>query len=147
MGVKFLTPINGRPCKFSKQKENHAISRQMCVDHCILLFKHLSTHMHFITNGNKRFSKTNSTDPRQRVPVRKFDTYAASIQIMQKRLDSCFLPIFSLCRPAISFERARPFSFCQRLGHHRPWPLCPICCFGIFNFCMFLRHFCSQLIR
>ena len=26
--------------------------------------------MHFITNGYKRFSKTNSTDPRQRVPLR-----------------------------------------------------------------------------
>ena len=25
--------------------------------------------MHFITNGYKRFSKTNSTDPRQRVPL------------------------------------------------------------------------------
>ena len=26
--------------------------------------------MHFITNGYKHFSKTNSTDPRQRVPLR-----------------------------------------------------------------------------
>ena len=26
--------------------------------------------MHFVTNGFKRFSKTNSTDPRQRVPLR-----------------------------------------------------------------------------
>ena len=25
--------------------------------------------MHFITNGYKRFSKTNSTDPRQRAPL------------------------------------------------------------------------------
>ena len=37
------------------------------MDHCILLLKHLSNHMHFITNGYKRFSKTNSTDPRQRL--------------------------------------------------------------------------------
>ena len=29
--------------------------------------------MHFITNGYKRFSKTNSTDPRQRVPLREGD--------------------------------------------------------------------------
>ena len=36
-------------------KENHAISRQICVDHCILLLQHLSNHMHFITNGYKRF--------------------------------------------------------------------------------------------
>ena len=27
------------------------------------------TIMHFMTNGYKRFSKTNSTDPRQRVPL------------------------------------------------------------------------------
>ena len=33
-----------------------------------LLFKHLS-NMHFITNGYKRFLETNSTDPRQRVPL------------------------------------------------------------------------------
>ena len=41
----------------------------MCVDHCILLLKHLSNRVHFITNGYKRFSRTNSTDPRQRVPL------------------------------------------------------------------------------
>ena len=35
----------------------------------ILLLQHLSTHMHFVTNAYKRFSKTNSTDPRQRVPL------------------------------------------------------------------------------
>ena len=63
-----LTPINGRPC-CSQSKRNHAILRHICVDHCILLLKHLSNHMHFITNGYKRFSKTNSTDPRQRVPL------------------------------------------------------------------------------
>ena len=34
------------------------------MDDCILLLQHLSTRMHFITNGHKRFSKTNSTDPR-----------------------------------------------------------------------------------
>ena len=53
------------------KKGNHAISGQTCVDHCIPLLKHLSKHrpMHFITNGYKRFSKTNSTDPRQRVPL------------------------------------------------------------------------------
>ena len=51
-------------------KENHAISSDTCMDHYILLLKHLSNHMHFITNGYKRFSKTNSTDPRQRVPLK-----------------------------------------------------------------------------
>ena len=49
-----------------KKKENRAIPRQMCVDHYILLLNHLSL-MHFITNGYKRFSKTNSTDQRQSV--------------------------------------------------------------------------------
>ena len=43
--------------------------RQICVDHGILLLKHLSNHMHFITNGYKRFLQTNSTDPRQSVPL------------------------------------------------------------------------------
>ena len=34
-----------------------------------LLLKHLSKPLPFITNGYKRFSKANSTDPRQRVPL------------------------------------------------------------------------------
>ena len=33
------------------------------------IVKHLSNYMHFITNGYQRFLKTNSTDPRQRVPL------------------------------------------------------------------------------
>ena len=32
-------------------------------------FKTSFDHMHLITNGFKRFSKTNSSDPRQRVPL------------------------------------------------------------------------------
>ena len=31
------------------------------MDHCIPLVQHLFTHVHFITNGYTRFSKTNST--------------------------------------------------------------------------------------
>ena len=50
MGVKFLTPINGRRVN----SQNHTFSRQICVDHCILLLTHLSNHMHFITNGLQR---------------------------------------------------------------------------------------------
>ena len=42
----------------------------MFVDLCILLLKHLSNRMHFVTNGYERFSKTNSTDPRQGVPLK-----------------------------------------------------------------------------
>ena len=65
MGVKFemsdrVRKVKGKPLNL----------KQMCVDHCILLLKHLSNHMHFITNGYKRFSKTNSTDPWQRVPLK-----------------------------------------------------------------------------
>ena len=36
-------------------KGNRAILNDTCVDHYILLLKHLSNHMHFITNGFKRF--------------------------------------------------------------------------------------------
>ena len=45
-----------------------------CVDHYTLLLKYLSNHMHFITNGYKYFLKTNSTDPRQRVPLTIYHT-------------------------------------------------------------------------
>ena len=38
------------------------------MDHYIILFNYLSNHLHFITNGFKHFSKTNSIDPWQRVP-------------------------------------------------------------------------------
>ena len=51
-------------------KGNRAVLRQICVDHCILLSKHLSHHVHFMTNGYKRFLETNSSDPRQRVPLK-----------------------------------------------------------------------------
>ena len=45
---------------------------RVSVNHYILLFKYLSTHMHSITNGYKRFLRANSTDPRQRVPLMVF---------------------------------------------------------------------------
>ena len=45
MGLQSLTTSN----------ENHVILRRICVDHGIVLLHHLSTHMHFITNGYKRF--------------------------------------------------------------------------------------------
>ena len=46
-------------------------SSDTCVDLYILLLKYLSNHMHAITNGlfKHLFSTTNSTDPRQRVPL------------------------------------------------------------------------------
>ena len=51
--------VKGKPCNF-----------EACL--CGLLYstlQHLSTHMHFITNGYKLFSKTQG-DPRQRVPLK-----------------------------------------------------------------------------
>ena len=55
----FVDEVKGKP----------PISSDTCMDHYILLLKYLSNHMHFIANGYKRFSETNSTDPRQRVPL------------------------------------------------------------------------------
>ena len=55
-----------------KEKENHTILSNTCVAHYILLLKYLSNRVHFVTTGYKRFSKTNSTDPRQRVPLNYF---------------------------------------------------------------------------
>ena len=52
--------VNGKPRNF---EEN------LCGSLYILLLKHLSTHMHFITNGYKRFLYSNSSDPRPRVSL------------------------------------------------------------------------------
>ena len=52
-------------------KENRATLSDTCVDHYILLLKHLANYMHFITNGYKRFLETNSSDPRQCVPFKQ----------------------------------------------------------------------------
>ena len=48
--------------------KNHAIFSDACVDHYILLLKYLSNQ--FYNKRLKRFSKTNSTDPRQKVPLK-----------------------------------------------------------------------------
>ena len=56
-------------CQFSKQKGSRAIMRHVCLDHYILLLNYLSNHMHFLTNGFKRFSKTNLTNRRPCVPL------------------------------------------------------------------------------
>ena len=53
------------------------MSGKICVDHYILLLKYLSNRMHFTTNGyKKRFSKTNSADPRQPVPLAACEMFA-----------------------------------------------------------------------
>ena len=46
--------------------ENRAFSSHACVNHYILLLKHLSNHA-FYNTGSKRL--TNSSDSRQRVPL------------------------------------------------------------------------------
>ena len=62
-GFLFTSSTNtvGPDCVSSQRKEK----RQICVDDCILLLTHLSNNMHFITN---------SSDPRQRVPLKVVDT-------------------------------------------------------------------------
>ena len=67
------------------------MSSDTCVDQYILLLKYLSNHMRFITNGYKRFSKTNSTDPRQRVPLKS------------SRDIGCFLPKITGKQIIVSF--------------------------------------------
>ena len=46
--------------------------------------------MHFITNGYKRFSKTNSTYPRQRVPLNSKNSHnfvnEEAIKIAEKKI-------------------------------------------------------------
>ena len=67
------------------------------VDHCILLLKHLSNHMHFITNGFKRFLYTNSSDPRQRVPLINMSMFAISTSSIHCALNLLSLNIL-LCK-------------------------------------------------
>ena len=52
MGVKNLTPIKWPTVLVDEVKGKPLIfEAYFCVAHCILLFKHLSNHIHFITNG------------------------------------------------------------------------------------------------
>ena len=60
------------------------------MDHYILLWKYLSNHMHFITNGFKRFSKTNSSDPRRRVPLKVL--YRIGREKLYKLLQTAYKP-------------------------------------------------------
>ena len=62
--MKWLTLLDSKV-----KTENQALLRHNCVDHCILLLKHVFNHINFTTNGFKGFSWTNSTDPRQCVPL------------------------------------------------------------------------------
>ena len=57
-----------------------------------LLLQHLSINMHFTTNDYKRFSKTNSTDPRQRVPLNNVSLhYVIMWQMYSHNIWSTFL--------------------------------------------------------
>ena len=79
MGVKNLTHKNGRLCilRFSFYFVDYVIevkgkpwNFEACL--CGSLYSIFTTSFYpyaFLTNGYKRFSKTKSTDPRQRVPL------------------------------------------------------------------------------
>ena len=57
--------VKGKSCNFETC---------LCVSLYILLLRYLSNHIHFITNGFKRFPKTNSPAPGQRVPLSLCET-------------------------------------------------------------------------
>ena len=63
--------------------------------------KHLSNHMHFITNGYKRISKTNSTNPKQRVPLRFTSEFSGHIHqtLDLASLMSCLTNKYKLSNP------------------------------------------------
>ena len=58
MGVKNLTPIDGRPSRGKRKTTQFRV-----------------IPFYFITNSYKRFTKTKSTDPRQRVPLKLIHTF------------------------------------------------------------------------
>ena len=61
----FVRKVKRKPCNFEAN-----LCRSLYSTCTYVLLQHLSNlTMHFIINGYKRFSKTNSTDPRQRVPL------------------------------------------------------------------------------
>ena len=62
--------VKGKPCNF-----------EACL--CGSLYSTFTTsfYLHFITDGYKRFSKTNSTDPRQRVPLITLFSKSASTKM------------------------------------------------------------------
>ena len=64
-------------------------------DHYILLLKYLSNHMHFIRNGYRCFPKTNSTDPRQRVPLMAIKAYIGRYRAALDSTSQCILRNFS----------------------------------------------------
>ena len=73
----FLRDVKGNPCNFE------ACLVWIKIFNLFKINNYLSNYLYFITNGSKRFSKTNSTDPRQRVFLRNqidilLATYAAS---------------------------------------------------------------------
>ena len=78
MGVKNLTPTKLWPTvlvaavnsiQFNCKRKTTQF-RMILVWIIIFYFKKIYLTMHLKTNGSKHFSKTNSSDPRQRVPFR-----------------------------------------------------------------------------
>ena len=75
----------------SRRKRKTTQFRVILVWIIILYFlKYLSHHMHFITNEYKRFLKTNSTDPRHRVPLKFWSLTSQSVGWIPTR-DTCVL--------------------------------------------------------
>ena len=55
--------------------------------------------MHFITNGYKRFSKTNSTDPGQRVPLKNLIKLEVRPKLcFENLIQDISLPLYSINR-------------------------------------------------
>ena len=54
-GFPFTLQTNTVSHLWDSKYDSHKWPTMLVDDHCILLLHHLSTHMHFITNGYKRF--------------------------------------------------------------------------------------------
>ena len=126
------------------------------MDHCILLLNHLSNHMHFITNGYKRFSKTNSTDLRQRVPLNNLTSnvcwlmnmtiyFSPTSRMAGVRYKRSILSIY--------FPMKMNLFFCPlmivRLKHHNPCYAC-VLLYNVCSHCLLINslfRFCICTVK
>ena len=75
MGVNNLTPINGRPLLVDEVK-GKPCNFEACL--CGSLYSTFTASFYPYVYYNQRFSKTNSTDPRQRVPLSLLVIYSSN---------------------------------------------------------------------